>query len=73
MARPFRIEYADALYHVMARGNDRRRYGYRVRETAEALGYGSSGGVVMAVKRIEPATPRVQATVRKLENKITND
>jgi len=27
----------------------------------------------MAVKRIEHATPRVQATVRKLENKITND
>jgi hypothetical protein len=24
MARPLRIEYADALYHVMSRGNDRR-------------------------------------------------
>jgi len=49
MARPLRIEYTDALYHVMARGNDRRRYGYRVREIAEALGYGSNSGVVMAV------------------------
>lgn len=25
MARPVRVEYADAIYHVTARGNDRRR------------------------------------------------
>ncbi len=24
MARPLRIEYASALYHVMSRGNERR-------------------------------------------------
>jgi putative transposase len=24
MARPIRVEYAGAVYHVMARGNDRR-------------------------------------------------
>jgi len=51
----------------------RRRYICRAWEIAEAPGYGSSGGVVMAVKRIEQASPRVQATVRKLENEITND
>jgi len=73
MARPFRIEYADALYHVMTLDNARRRYDYRVRKIAEALGYGSSDGVVMAVKRIEQASPRVQATVRKLDNKIAED
>ena len=73
MVRSLRIEYSDALYHVTTLDNARRRYGYCMRETAEVLGYGSSGGVVMAVKRIEQASPRWQATVRKLENKITND
>jgi len=64
---------ADDISRAAAAYLARRRYGYRVREIAEALGYGSSGGVVMAVKRIEQASPRVQATVRKLDNRITND
>jgi len=51
----------------------RRRFGYRAREVAAALGYASHGGVVAAVRRIETAGPNLRRTVTKLERAITND
>ena len=50
----------------------RRRYGYRVREVADALGYTSHGGVVTAVRRIESASPALRRRVERLEAAITN-
>jgi len=51
----------------------RRCYGYRVRPIVEALGYGSSSGVVMAVRRIESDLPRFQRALRRLETKLASD
>jgi chromosomal replication initiation ATPase DnaA len=51
----------------------RRRYGYRAAEVAKALGYTSHGGVAMAIKRIESASPALRRQVRQLENNLTND
>jgi chromosomal replication initiation ATPase DnaA len=91
MVRPLRIEFADALYHVMSRGNDRRaivrddasrsvaawlarrRFGYKTRDIAEALGYRSHGGVVTAIGRIEAATEPLGRTLRKRERQLGSD
>ena len=51
----------------------RRRYGYRAREVAEALGYTSHGGVATAVRRIETATPALRRRLDRLQDTITND
>jgi putative transposase len=50
----------------------RRRYGYRARQVAEALGYTSHGGVLAAVRRIEAAAPAVRRRVSRLQENITN-
>jgi hypothetical protein len=44
--------------------------GYRVREIADALGYSTHGGVVVAIRRIENPPRRTQATLRKMEKAI---
>jgi REP element-mobilizing transposase RayT len=51
----------------------RRRFGYRARQVAEALGYASHGGVVAAVRRVELAAPALRRRVNRLEKRITND
>jgi plasmid maintenance system antidote protein VapI len=43
MARPLRIEYPGAVYHVSSKGNERiqeavEKYGYTQREVADHLG-----------------------------------
>ena len=56
----------------MAAYLSRRCFGYRVGEIAGALGYGTHGGVVAAIRRIENAPRRTQATLRKLEKAIAD-
>ena len=92
MARPLRIEFADALYHVMSRGNDRRpivrddadrqrrcewlarrRFGYKVQEIAEALGYHSPDGAVTAIRRVEASFESLNRTLRRMKGQLAND
>ncbi len=51
----------------------RRRFGYRAREVADALGYTSHGGVVGAIRRIESSAPAARRQVDRLEATITID
>ncbi|MBI4580821.1 MAG: transposase [Planctomycetes bacterium] len=51
----------------------RRRFGYRAREVADALGYTSHGGVVAAIQRVEAAWPRLERTLKAVERGITVD
>ena len=51
----------------------RRRYGYRAKEVAEALGYTSHGGVAAAVRRIESAGAGLRRKVEQLETTLTSD
>lgn len=39
MARPLRVEYAGAFYHVTARGNDRKRIFFMQRDYARLKAY----------------------------------
>jgi len=48
----------------------RRRFGYKVREIADALGYRSHGGVVVAVGRMEAASQAMRRTLRRLERQL---
>ena len=60
----------DDASRAMAAYLSRRCFGYRVGEIAGALGYGTHGGVVAAIRRIENAPRRTQATLRRLEKAI---
>lgn len=51
----------------------RRRFGYRGREVAVALGYASHGGVIAAVRRIESASAPLKRKIRHLEQSLAND
>ncbi len=51
----------------------RRRFGYRGREVATALGYGSHGGVTAAVRRIESSTAALKRKIRQIERKLANN
>jgi hypothetical protein len=51
----------------------RRRFGYKTRDIAEALGYRGHGGVVTAIRRIEAARKPLGRTLRKLEKQLGND
>ena len=68
MARPLRVEFADAVYHVMARGNegrsvfrddeDRRRFLDTLAEMVERFGVGlhayrGGSSVGQVVRRVE--------------------
>ena len=48
MARPPRIEFEDAIYHIMARGNERRRLSAGI--VAELLRKVASGQKGLLVK-----------------------
>jgi chromosomal replication initiation ATPase DnaA len=48
----------------------RRRFGYNVRDIAEALGYRSHGGVVTAIGRVQAASQPLRRTLRKLERQL---
>ena len=50
----------------------RRRFGYGVREVAEALGYRSHGGVHNALLRVEGA-PGLSASVKRICKRLVND
>jgi len=51
----------------------RRRFGYPVRQIADALGYTSHGGVVAAVQRMDAATAELHRTLTRLDQRATND
>ena len=51
----------------------RRRFGYQVRQIADALGYTSHGGVVGAVQRIDAASAELRKTLAKLERRASID
>jgi hypothetical protein len=51
----------------------RRRFGYKTRDIAEALGYRSHGGVVTAIGRIDAATEPLGRTLRTLERRLGSD
>lgn len=46
MSRPLRIEYEDACYHVMNRGNQRRQVFYSDGEGEKGTGYFSASPLV---------------------------
>ena len=64
---------SDEAWRAAAAFLARRRYAYRTREIAEALGYASHGGVAAAVKRIESADAGLGRTLRRLEARLTDD
>ena len=39
MARPLRIEYPGAVYHITNRGNDKRKRDKKIAEAVEKYGY----------------------------------
>jgi putative transposase len=50
----------------------RRRFGYRVREIAEALGYASHGGVATSLRRVETAGDELRRRLNRLEDRIND-
>ena len=65
MVRPLRVEYADALDHVMSGGNERRRI---VGATRTA-----NSDVVAALQRCEAGRSRPAGSARCDEPGVTND
>ena len=63
---------SDNVSRAMAAYLARRRFGYRAKDVASALGYSSAAGVAQAVKRIETAGPQCVRTAEKLVKRITN-
>jgi len=51
----------------------RRRFGYKVGEIANALGYAGHGGTVTAIRRIEGDLERTGKTLQRLERCLIND
>jgi chromosomal replication initiation ATPase DnaA len=64
---------SDDIARAAAAWLARRRFGYRVHEVADALGYTSHGGVVAAIGRVEGAWPRLEKSLRTLERHIAID
>ena len=51
----------------------RCEFGYRAKETADALGYQSHGSVRNAVLRIEKGSDSLQRDIRKVKAMLTTD
>ena len=48
----------------------RRRFGYRTREIADALGYRSHGGVAAGIQRVERSGQSVLIRLRRVEREL---
>jgi len=89
MARPLRIEFPGALYHVMSRGNERRaivrddadrlkRLDW-LRRTVETYGWRLHAFVLMNNHehlfgtRVEQGNATLQKSAHKLNRKLTTD
>ena len=59
MARPLRVEFPGAVYHVTARGNERKV------DVARDLGYRDGGSVLQIIKRLEKSAQENEAWARK--------
>ena len=48
----------------------RRRFGYRAKAVADALGYGHASGVSHAIRRIESANDALHKTIARIERSL---